>query len=83
MNLSARDAAGLLKVSEKTIDRGINQLAIPTFQVQDQHHFNCLPPPREAIAPTADGHGIPTPHVRNRVVLHVGRPSLRGREPVD
>ena len=31
---------------------------------------------REAIAPTAIGDGIAIPHVRNPVVLHVGRPSL-------
>ena len=31
---------------------------------------------REAIAPTAVGDGIAIPHVRNPVVLHVGRPSL-------
>jgi PTS system nitrogen regulatory IIA component len=31
---------------------------------------------REAIAPTAVGDGIAIPHVRNPVVLHVGRPLL-------
>ena len=31
---------------------------------------------REAIAPTAIGEGIAIPHVRNPVVLHVGRPSI-------
>ena len=31
---------------------------------------------REAIAPTAIGDGIAIPHVRNPVVLHVGRPSI-------
>jgi len=31
---------------------------------------------REAIAPTAIGDGIAIPHVRNPVVLHVGRPTI-------
>ncbi len=31
---------------------------------------------REAIAPTAVGDGVAIPHVRNPVVLHVGRPFL-------
>ena len=31
---------------------------------------------REAIAPTAIGEGIAIPHVRNPVVLHVGRPAI-------
>ena len=150
MNLSVRDAAGLLKVSEKTIYRWIKQQAIPAYRVQDQYRFNRaeilewatshrlnvsseifqepetdgqtipsllaalvaggvyyrvsgsdkesalhelvqllrLPEEvdreflfrvllaREAIAPTAVGDGIAIPHVRNPVVLHVGRPSL-------
>lgn len=40
MNLSVRDAAGLLKVSEKTIYRWIKQQAIPAYRVQDQYRFN-------------------------------------------
>ena len=150
MNLSVRDAAGLLKVSEKTIYRWIKQQTIPAYRVQDQYRFNRAeilewatsrrlnvsseifsepetegqPVPslldameaggvfyrvsgedkesalrevvellrlpdevdrefllrvllaREAIAPTAFGDGIAIPHVRNPVVLHVGRPSL-------
>lgn len=150
MNLSVRDTAGLLKVSEKTIYRWIKQGAIPAYRVQDQYRFNRaevlewatsrrlnvsseiftepeaagqsvpslldaletggvfyrvsgedkesalsevvellrLPDEvdrgfllrvllaREAIAPTAIGEGIAIPHVRNPVVLHVGRPSL-------
>ena len=150
MNLSVRDTAGLLKVSEKTIYRWIKQQAIPAYRVQEQYRFNRAeilewatsrrlnvsseiftepeaegqPVPslldaleaggvfyrvsgydkesalrevvellrlpdevdrefllrvllaREAIAPTAVGDGIAIPHVRNPVVLHVGRPSL-------
>jgi len=150
MNLSVRDTAGLLKVSEKTIYRWIKQQAIPAYRVQDQYRFNRAeilewatsrrlnvsseifaepeaegqPVPslldaleaggvfyrvsgddkesalrevvdllrlpdevdrrfllrvllaREAIASTAIGDGIALPHVRNPVVLHVGRPSL-------
>jgi PTS system nitrogen regulatory IIA component len=150
MNLSVRDAAGLLRVSEKTIYRWIQQQIIPAYRVQDQYRFNraeilewatsrrlnvsseiFLEPEaaaqsipslsaalesggvfyrvsgtdkesalrevvallrlpeevdrgfllrvllaREAIAPTAIGEGIAVPHVRNPVVLHVGRPSL-------
>jgi nitrogen PTS system EIIA component len=150
MNLSVRDTAGLLKVSEKTIYRWIKQQTIPAYRVQDQYRFNRAeilewatsrrlnvsseifaepeaegqPVPslldameaggvfyrvsgedkesalrevvellrlpdevdrgfllrvllaREAIAPTAIGDGIAIPHVRNSVVLHVGRPSL-------
>lgn len=150
MNLSVRDTAGLLNVSEKTIYRWIKQQTIPAYRVQDQYRFNraeilewatsrrlnvsseiFLEPEaegqsvpslfdaveaggvfyrvsgadresalrevvellrlpsevdrafllrvllaREAIAPTAIGDGMAIPHVRNPVVLHVGRPSL-------
>jgi nitrogen PTS system EIIA component len=150
MNLSVRDAASLLKVSEKTIYRWIQQQVVPAYRVQEQYRFNRaellewatsrrlnvsseiflepeaegLPIPslvaaleaggvhyrvsgsdkagalrevvqllrlpdevdrefllrvllaREAIAPTAIGDGIAIPHVRNPVVLHVGRPSI-------
>jgi nitrogen PTS system EIIA component len=150
MNLSVRDTAGLLNVSEKTIYRWIKQQAIPAYRVQDQYRFNRaeilewatsrrlnvsseifqepeteghsvpllldaleaggvfyrvsgsdkesalrevvellrLPDEvdrkfllrvllaREAIAPTAIGDGMAIPHVRNPVVLHVGRPSI-------
>jgi PTS system nitrogen regulatory IIA component len=150
MNLSVRDTAGLLKVSEKTIYRWIKQQTIPAYRVQDQYRFNRAeilewatsrrlnvsseivqepeaegqPVPsllaaleaggvfyrvsgadkagvlrevvallrlpeevdrefllrvllaREAIASTAIGDGVAIPHVRNPVVLHVGRPSL-------
>jgi PTS system nitrogen regulatory IIA component len=150
MNLSVRDAANLLKVSEKTIYRWIHQQAVPAYRVQDQYRFNRAellewatarrmnvssdiflepeadgqPVPsviaaleaggvfyrvsgsnkesalrevvqllrlpdevdrefllrvllaREAIASTAVGDGIAIPHVRNPVVLHVGRPSI-------
>jgi PTS system nitrogen regulatory IIA component len=40
VNLSVRDAAGLLSVSEKTIYRWIKQQSIPAYQVQDQYRFN-------------------------------------------
>jgi PTS system nitrogen regulatory IIA component len=40
MNLSVRDAAALLKVSEKTIYRWIKQQSIPAYRVQDQYRFN-------------------------------------------
>jgi nitrogen PTS system EIIA component len=40
VNLSVRDAAGLLNVSEKTIYRWIKQHSIPAYQVQDQYRFN-------------------------------------------
>jgi len=150
MNLSVRDTAALLKVSEKTIYRWVKQQSIPAYRVQDQYRFNRAeilewatshrlnvateifsepeaegqPVPsllasmeaggvfyrvsgsdkesvlrevvellrlpeevdrdfllrvllaREAIAPTAVGDGIAVPHVRNPVVLHIGRPSL-------
>lgn len=150
MNLSVRDAAGLLNVAEKTIYRWIKQQSIPAYRVQDQYRFNRAellewatsrklkvsskiflepefdnqPIPslhsaltnggvfyrvsgdtkesalrevvellrlpeevdrdfllrvlmaREAIVSTAVGDGIAIPHVRNPVVLHVGRPSL-------
>jgi PTS system nitrogen regulatory IIA component len=150
MNLTVRDAASLLKVSERTIYRWIKLQAIPAYRVQDQYRFNraeilewatsrpltvsseiVLEPEadgqaipslvaaleaggvfyrvsgadkesalqevvqllrlpdevdreflfrvllaREATAATAVGHGIAIPHVRNPVVLHVGRPSL-------
>ncbi|AGA27173.1 PTS sugar transporter subunit IIA [Singulisphaera acidiphila] len=150
MNLSVRDTASLLAVSEKTIYRWIKQQTIPAYRVQDQYRFNRAeilewatarrlkvsseifqepeaadqPIPsllaaleaggvfyrvsgfdkesvlrevvdllrlpeevdrdfllrvliaREAIAPTAVGDGIAIPHVRNPVVLHVGRPMI-------
>ena len=40
MNLSVRDAARLLSVSEKTIYRWIKQQTIPAYRVQDQYRFN-------------------------------------------
>ena len=150
MNLSVRDTAALLEVSNKTIYRWIKQQSIPAYRVQDQYRFNRaeilewatsrrlnvstallfepevegqpvpsvlaaleaggvfyrvsgsdkesalrdvvdhlrLPPEvdrdfllrillaREAIVSTAIGDGIAIPHVRNPVVLHVGRPLL-------
>jgi PTS system nitrogen regulatory IIA component len=40
MNLSVRDTAALLNVSEKTIYRWIKQQSIPAYRVQDQYRFN-------------------------------------------
>jgi PTS system nitrogen regulatory IIA component len=40
MNLSVRDVARILDVSEKTIYRWINQQSIPAYRVQDQYRFN-------------------------------------------
>lgn len=40
MNLSVRDAARLLRVSEKTIYRWIKQQAIPAYRMQDQYRFS-------------------------------------------
>lgn len=40
MNLGVRDAARLLKVSEKTIYRWIKQELIPAYRFQGQHRFN-------------------------------------------
>jgi nitrogen PTS system EIIA component len=40
MNLSVRDAANILNVSEKTIYRWIKQQSIPAYRVQDQYRFN-------------------------------------------
>lgn len=40
MNLSVRDVARILSVSEKTIYRWIKQQSIPAYRVQDQYRFN-------------------------------------------
>jgi PTS system nitrogen regulatory IIA component len=40
MNLGVRDAAALLKVSEKTIYRWISSGKLPAYRVQDQYRFN-------------------------------------------
>src|SRR4051794_24706946 len=40
VNLSVRDTARLLNVSEKTIYRWIKQQSIPAYRVQDQYRFN-------------------------------------------
>jgi nitrogen PTS system EIIA component len=40
MQLSVKDAAGLLKVSEKTIYRWIKQQVIPAYQINEQFRFN-------------------------------------------
>lgn len=40
MNLSVRDAARLLQVSEKTIYRWIKSQAIPVYRMQDQYRFS-------------------------------------------
>lgn len=40
MQLSVRDAAGLLNVSEKTIYRWIKQETIPAYRINEQFRFN-------------------------------------------
>jgi PTS system nitrogen regulatory IIA component len=40
VKLTVRDAAHLLKVTEKTIYRWIKQGAIPAYQINDQYRFN-------------------------------------------
>jgi nitrogen PTS system EIIA component len=40
MNLSVKDAAALLKVSEKTIYRWIKQEIVPAYRVHEQYRFN-------------------------------------------
>lgn len=40
MNLTVKDAASLLKVSEKSIYRWIKQAAIPAYRMGGQHRFN-------------------------------------------
>lgn len=40
MNLSVRDAARLLSVSEKTIYRWIKQQSIPAYRMQEQYRFS-------------------------------------------
>lgn len=40
MKLTVRDAAHLLKVTEKTIYRWIKQGVIPAYQINDQYRFN-------------------------------------------
>jgi len=40
LNLTVRDAAKLLSVSEKTIYRWINQLKLPVSRIGDQYRFN-------------------------------------------
>lgn len=40
MNLTVRDVSGLLKVSEKTVYRWINQGILPAYRVSDQYRFN-------------------------------------------
>jgi len=40
MQLSVKDAAGLLKVSEKTIYRWIKQQVIPAYRINEQFRFN-------------------------------------------
>jgi PTS system nitrogen regulatory IIA component len=40
MQLSVRDAAGILNVSEKTIYRWIKQAVIPSYRINEQYRFN-------------------------------------------
>lgn len=40
MNLSVKDAARLLKVSEKTIYRWIRQEVVPVYRMHEQYRFN-------------------------------------------
>lgn len=40
MNLSVRDAAALLRVSEKTIYRWVKQEIVPAYKVNEQYRFN-------------------------------------------
>ena len=41
MNLSVKDVARLLSVTDKTIYRWINQGTIPAYKIGDQFRFNC------------------------------------------
>ncbi len=59
---------------ESALREVVQVLRLPD-QVDREFLFRVLMA-REAIAPTAVGGGIAIPHVRNPVVLHVGRPSL-------
>ncbi|NLE38296.1 MAG: helix-turn-helix domain-containing protein, partial [Pirellulaceae bacterium] len=40
MDLSVRDSAQLLKVSEKTIYRWVKQGSLPAYRVNEQYRFN-------------------------------------------
>src|SRR5438132_11459518 len=40
MQLTVRDAAKLLSVSEKTVYRWINQGSLPAYRVNEQYRFN-------------------------------------------
>jgi PTS system nitrogen regulatory IIA component len=40
VNLTVRDVAGLLKVSEKTVYRWIDQGVLPAYRVNEQYRFN-------------------------------------------
>jgi len=40
MQLSVKDAAGILNVSEKTIYRWIKQAVIPAYRINEQFRFN-------------------------------------------
>jgi nitrogen PTS system EIIA component len=40
VNLTVRDVAGLLKVSEKTVYRWIDQGILPAYRVKEQYRFN-------------------------------------------
>jgi PTS system nitrogen regulatory IIA component len=40
MQLSVKDAAGILSVSEKTIYRWIKQAVIPAYKINEQYRFN-------------------------------------------
>jgi PTS system nitrogen regulatory IIA component len=72
MNLSVRDVARILDVSEKTIYRWINQRSIPAYRVQDQYRFNRAEVLEWATSrrihvssdifaePEAEGHPVPT-----------------------
>jgi nitrogen PTS system EIIA component len=72
MNLSVKDAAGLLRVSEKTIYRWIKQEIVPAYKVHEQYRFNRAEllewatarrislPPEALLEPETGGMPLPT-----------------------
>jgi PTS system nitrogen regulatory IIA component len=72
MQLTVKDAATLLQVSERTIYRWISEGSIPSFRVHDQHRFN-----RVELLEWATSRRIPvSPAIFDEPDAHQAIPSL-------
>jgi excisionase family DNA binding protein len=77
MDLSIRDVARLLKVSERTIYRSVRERHLPAIRVQDQYRFSAA-----EVQDRAAAEHLALPPELFAVVAHARTPSLRAADRV-